>query len=111
VADLDAWGVISAAAATVISAFLYSRAGRKGPEDNDEDERPVVTTGQPVGLDRVEELARRATLAEGRLEAEKARADEEAKKRRILEEYASALRRDLMTLGGDPDTLRRWPEY
>lgn len=53
----------------------------------------------------------RAAAAEKAADEADARADAEARKRRLLEEYASSLRRDCMDHGVRPDELRPWPTY
>ena len=52
----------------------------------------------------------RAAAAEKAADEADARADAEARKR-LLEEYASSLRRDCMDHGVRPDELRPWPTY
>lgn len=62
------------------------------------------------------EKARNADMRTQRNEAwadaerERDRADREARKRRKISEYASALRSDLITHGVPPETVRPWPK-
>lgn len=51
----------------------------------------------------------RLQAAEVRADEADARADAEARKRRLVAEYASALRRDCVEHGMTPEGLRPWP--
>lgn len=51
----------------------------------------------------------RLQAAELRADEADARADEEARKRRLVQEYASALRGDCIEHGVKPEALRPWP--
>ena len=59
------------------------------------------------GADR--EKARVQQIIHDRDAAER-RAEREGAHRRIMDEYASALRRDLIEAGVDPEDLRPWPD-
>lgn len=58
---------------------------------------------------RVRELIHDRDTAEQRAKAANARAEHEETHRRIMSEYASALRRDLIDLGVEPGDLPPWP--
>ena len=67
---------------------------------------PGMARWMSGGADR-EKARVQAIIAER--DAEAARADREARARRKLEEYASALRRDLIDAGIEPDQITPWP--
>jgi hypothetical protein len=57
-----------------------------------------------------EDALRRERQAMANADRSDARADREAHNRRLTEEYASGLRRDLTELGVPPERIRPWPE-
>jgi len=64
-----------------------------------------------AGRERIRNMGMKEQRNEAWAEAAKSdiRADREAHNRRLTEEYASGLRRDLLELGVPEDKLREWP--
>lgn len=62
-------------------------------------------------LKLTEAIIERFTGKQGREQTAWGQRDAEAKKRRLLEEYAHLLRRDLIDAGYDADELPPWPRY
>lgn len=77
----------------------------------------VVATGigkhinGTAGRERVRNMGMKEQRNDAWAEAAKsdALADREAHNRRLIQEYASGLRRDLLELGVPEDKLRKWP--
>jgi hypothetical protein len=92
-------------AAVLTSAGLFSFLG-------------VIATGitkhvnGTAGRERLRNMGMKEQRNEAWAESAKsdARADREAQNRRLTEEYASGLRRDLLELGVPEEKLRKWPE-
>lgn len=78
-----------------------------------------LRSGKPAreGTRRIDIIAQRdRALAEKkslevRLDTEEKRADDEARKRRLLEEYATDLRRFCIEHGTARDSMPQWPTY
>lgn len=64
-----------------------------------------------AGRERIRNMGMKEQRNEAWAEASKAdiRADREAHNRRLIQEYASGLRRDLLELGVPEEKLRAWP--